>query len=1146
MLRSRWCTFVLMTLVMAYPTVASAGVTVVYDFAKRYGDAKVVNALSPGTRRATCGGVSKPAISLHPTTGETTATYRVPLPRIDRSQRLVLLFSVGLGDGLKKNDPLHPFDGVRFALRVNGSERFRTTLNDSGWQEGAVDLSDLAGQRVDIVFVTQPNGNSNYDWAWWGEPRILKLSDSILGKDGVAATGKGIVTAEASAGARLEVMPADPSTNERVRTSMSTRGLLVASFDFTKNKTSAVRVSGSNVRNMAVYEYDPALEIVSFGPANALVYAGQKTEFRCTIRNSGEGVLKESAGVKASLGIGPMSDPGIGISELKKQTSDSVGGVTVGSLQPGETKTVSWTTQIPDTPGVFAYVILSDGVHKDMRKDWIGSPGKPPADLPAEADAPEFRVLADGNAMLQSKGLRVVFVKGGAGFTGWTLNILKGNKWEQAGAGTFGQLIVAGKDASEPVTYRLYPARVDQVPGRAGATFTLSKRVSDANCKLEWSFVLDQSQPRVTVTNSISSDKALDILHFSGPMLYAGDGSFGQSKDEGMFPGLEYLLTESSSGTENVNPPNNLRTVPHPNKITIPFMAVRNGQTLISLEWDPLQKWDEKNDRPAAIFASPNFLDTQDNHLMGLFVPSVPEWTPENKSLAERPYTLQPGKTLRLQADVTVKSDSNTILDAVDGWLARHALPSPPPRKPAAEVWGLCNRAFLETAWDPAAKGWKHTNTGPVTFDNEIATFLLHIANSMEPGEQRDKILSVVKPAIEKAGDSINLALALHVGGVEEAIRRMSEHADALIAQQRADGSWGFTPDKKHEILGKPGDSSSGWTATQALVILRDAVVTGRSKSREAGLKALEWLDKQTRPEGAQTWELQLHVPDILASGRLVEAYVCGFQLTGDRKYLDKAVYWAKSGLPFVYLWDAPDQPIMRYGTIPVFGATWFDGQPWFGVCVQWCGLDYAYSLTKLAEYDKTLPWMKIAEGILNCGIQQQEYTTKEYPEDAGMFPDAYSPIKGKEEYHWDLNPRLIAKLFLRVVGSDGFPNTYVVTDRKGGKIFVTLPAMASAIQYAPEQLTLEFGGPLDATQYAVFAGIYEPDGVTVNGWGVPRQPSLVSPPDGFRYYPDGELTIVKFAGKASNKMVVEMISHNMKISSAPATSNNQQTQSEK
>ncbi|HET6454419.1 MAG TPA: hypothetical protein VFI02_08440, partial [Armatimonadota bacterium] len=625
--------------------------------------------------------------------------------------------------------------------------------------------------------------------------------------------------------------------------------------------------------------------------------------------------------------------------------------------------------------------------------------------MPPKAQAAEVKRLADGTIFLQSPVIRMAFLKTKTGYAGWILSVPKGAEWETAATGSFGKVIIPGQ------TVNLYPTKA-QTPGVLAVAFGEKKQIGSSDCLFEWTFTLDPSKSKVSASSAITAGKPIDLLHFSGPTVYAGDGSFGGNKDGGLFPGLEYLLTERSSGTENAAPPLNLRTVPHPNKITIPFMAVRKGGALVSLEWDPLQKWDGVNDRPAAVFASPNFLDGQENHKMGLFAPSVPDWTVENQQIASKPYPLEAGKSLRLTADIVVNSNSSTILDAVDGWVSRHPLPEPPETgRKSYEAMDLLNQAYAKSAWDPNTNGWKHTNTSEKgTFDPMIAVYLRDQISHIPP-PKRAAIEPVFKAAMEKANGNLNLDIALLTGGVADAYKRMADQANGLIAAQRADGSWPFTPDEKHSVFGKTGDSSSGHSSIYAETVLRYAVISSDPKARESGLKALGYLDTQSRPEGAQTWELQLHVPDILASAHLINCYLYGYQMTENKKYLDRAVYWAKSGLPFVYLWNVDDRPIMRYGTIPVFGATWFTSQPWFGVCVQWCGLEYANSLLRLSDYDKTQPWDKVAMGIMNCGIQQVLYITEKYPADAGMYPDAYSPVKGAEEYHWDLNPRLISRM---------------------------------------------------------------------------------------------------------------------------------------
>ncbi|MCJ7673660.1 MAG: hypothetical protein MUO33_00740, partial [Sedimentisphaerales bacterium] len=140
--------------------------------------------------------------------------------------------------------------------------------------------------------------------------------------------------------------------------------------------------------------------------------------------------------------------------------------------------------------------------------------------------------------------------------------------------------------------------------------------------------------------------------------------------------------------------------------------------------------------------------------------------------------------------------------------------------------------------------------------------------------------------------------------------------------------------------------------------------------------KSLELLDKQTAlyadtvPRGAQTWEVPLHTPDILASAHMVNAYTLGYIISGKEQYLEQARYWAWTGIPFIYLYPPTSGRAGVYATIPVLGATNWQAPSWFGRPVQWCGLVYASALHLLGEYDKEGPWQKIANGITAAGLQ--------------------------------------------------------------------------------------------------------------------------------------------------------------------------------
>ncbi|MBP6964182.1 MAG: hypothetical protein KBC96_07240 [Armatimonadetes bacterium] len=1121
----------LLTAAFCAATVASAafagGATVVYDFFERYPEAKISNAMSPGAKKAKSGGIERKSVFLHPTgAGDAVAEYEVTLPKLKSGEKLVLVCGVGLTDGIPANDSEHPYDGVVFELRINGRKEFETDVRDPGWREGASDLTSRAGKKIRVALVSRGKQNTNYDWANWGTPQIVRLSENVLDKD-LAPVSSGLVLVKSKNDGTASVFPLAESgatLGESLTVPLAEDKLAAARFDFNADGAHSVRVSTSHgAAELGVYAFAPSLEIESFGPTSALIYRDRPATLRAVIRNVGEGDLSVSDGATVEFAQSAANDDGtpiyLGYPLMKKISAQPI-----GKLLSGERKVIECALAPDESKGIlYVGAVLSTkdgGGPSAVRSVALVTPTTDPG---PPGDSVSTRVFGDGLRVLQNPKLRILFLRSGDAFAAWTANIPKGDGWEQVASGSFGRLVTG--EGEEQV---LRP--IESHNDADSVTLNLRKKVGNSSCSFEWVFKMEPDRPNVSISHSVKTDKPLDIGHFSGPMVCAGDGGFGARKDEGLFPGLEYLLTEQSSGTEFVHPPDNLRTVPHPNKVTIPLMAIRNGSTLVTLEWDPLQKWAAGTDRPASVFASPNFLDGQENHLMGIFAPSVPDYTPENRVVADRPFRLEAGNSLRLEATLGVRSESATILDAVGEWVARHGVPEPPETglKPY-EMMNLSEEAFLGTAWIKDKAGWNHTITGPVSFDAMIANYLYARNNRTYDAKKSEEIAAVVNPAIEAVRADLPLSTALYAGDVPAALTRAFAHAESLIKSQREDGSWAYTPDKEHEVFGTPGDTSSGLTALRSKELLEHALITGDATARDAGLKGLAFLDTTARPEGAQTWELPLHVPDILASAHLVTAYLNGYRITDEKRYLDRAVYWAKSGLPFVYLWSAADQPIMRYGTIPVFGSTWYDKQPWFGVIVQWCGLEYGYALDKLAEHDSSMPWKQIARGILHCAVQQQQYTKKEYPQNAGMYPDAFSPILGKEQYHWDINPRLIARNLMRELGMDTEPATQKVLDRQSQMLTLTLPAQSLKMNYSMDWIRSEFNYAVGATIYAVVSGVYRPESFELNGKAINLLKDISAAPIGWVYDEARTLSVVKMVTGGENKFVIDLINHEMR-----------------
>ena len=96
-------------------------------------------------------------------------------------------------------------------------------------------------------------------------------------------------------------------------------------------------------------------------------------------------------------------------------------------------------------------------------------------------------------------------------------------------------------------------------------------------------------ETQVKLSAKIKCLQDAEVLRFGFPRLQVGRGSFGASKQEAIFPGLEWLVAdEISSSTLDSHPPLNLRGIPHPCKVTVPAMSVQAREFTVSLHYHPL------------------------------------------------------------------------------------------------------------------------------------------------------------------------------------------------------------------------------------------------------------------------------------------------------------------------------------------------------------------------------------------------------------------------------------------------------------------------------------------------------------------------------------------------------------------------------
>jgi hypothetical protein len=194
--------------------------------------------------------------------------------------------------------------------------------------------------------------------------------------------------------------------------------------------------------------------------------------------------------------------------------------------------------------------------------------------------------------------------------------------------------------------------------------------------------------------------------------------------------------------------------------------------------------------------------------------------------------------------------------------------------------------------------------------------------------------------------------------------------------------------------------------------------VSGDADLIRDGLRLLRAMNRfeGSVPRGAQTWEIPLHTPDVLASAHLVRVYTLGYELTGEPDLLRRARHWAWTGVPFVYLVPpAPDAPIGTYATIAVLGATQWTAPVWIGLPVQWCGLVYADALYRLRRHDARGPWQRLADGITASGLQQT-WPRGSDPERQGLLPDAFA-LEAQQRIDVAINPGTVQSGVVRLHG---------------------------------------------------------------------------------------------------------------------------------
>jgi len=484
----------------------------------------------------------------------------------------------------------------------------------------------------------------------------------------------------------------------------------------------------------------------------------------------------------------------------------------------------------------------------------------------------------------------------------------------------------------------------------------------------------------IAVETRVTADRDRQLLYLPVFTLLAGVSTHGTNKSQGLLPGLEYLENEPSSSELDAIGDAARRLVPDRKKITLPLMALAAGNHCLGLIWEPQADL-------SPVFDSPDRQFNSGGHLLGLLCPGSDGLNRhEGSILPYSPRLLRSNEVLIARCTI-VAGQGDTVVPAVQHYVALRGLPPfPAAALTASNYFRNAAHAWLDS--DIRTNGlirhavWPGFGAQPAA---DAAVWMRWLAERVEEPSLAVQLSNVAAAVLAQVpGPALYNSYgvghvryplpALVFGAVLQNASQAGTDAQSLLGRFQSDGTVLYVPPSGGPDLGSThyAPDANGLTADVVLSLLDKSLFAGDRSLIDTGLRQLRAMAKfrHTVPRGAQTWEVPLHTPDILASAYLVLAHLRGYQLTGDPDLLEQARYWAWTGVPFVYLQPPVSGEVGLYATIPVFGATQWVG-PWFGKPVQWCGLVYAEALHQLAPLDPTGPWRQIADGIAASGTQQ-------------------------------------------------------------------------------------------------------------------------------------------------------------------------------
>lgn len=633
-------------------------------------------------------------------------------------------------------------------------------------------------------------------------------------------------------------------------------------------------------------------------------------------------------------------------------------------------------------------------------------------------------------------------------------------------------------------------ARVDAVREGGGILVKAAARDEDGDVWTLAQRFLPGSGGTFNVSTRIAVNQPRSVVFAPVIVVLPGAGSFGTRKGHALFAGLEYLdgvPTEVSSSTADIEGPLANRRVPDTERITFPLMAVQDEDAYVGLIWD-------KKPQFSALFDSPDRTFHGGGHLMGVIFPGSDGSNRVEGSLLPYDGVLVTQRTpIVLQAQI-IAGKGESVVEAVQHYVRLHGLPPLP--DPGMTLQGYVR--FAAGGWlDSRIRSggyFRHAYWPGASFQPQpaadAALYMEWLAAKSSDASLAERLRQTERLALEAVspGDwdfsgvsHVHLpGVSLVFGHVEENAAHAAEAARAELQELGPDGIIRYHPKPGGPDFGRTHfeDTANGLTAPVTASLLEHAAISGDAHLVHEGIARLHALDRwmYTAPRGAQTWEVPLHTPDILASAHLVKAYTLGYALTGNVDFLRKARYWAWTGVPFIYLVNPTSGRVGLYATTPVFGATHWVAPDWMGLPVQWCGLVYGDALYRLARYDPGGPWKKIADGIAVSGIQQSFPSSDKDLQ--GLLPDSFN-LKPQTRNGVAINPGTVEANAVRYYGG---PPLYDLVTLGARRVVVRAPGSIHVMADGTRMARFRVKGFTPGPYYVALSGLGRQAHVRVNG----------------------------------------------------------------